>query len=175
MKADAPQRCQLHDLPEIGDPLPLAQLVWQFCRRIPHMLRRRVNYLRSHVKEFTRKEGPDAAALHGVVVGELVPGDVVRVRSREEILGTLDHWSRLKGCSFMEEMWPYCGTRQTVLKRVSRFIDERDYRFKKCRGVVLLSGVMCEGVKDIKGCDRSCLFFWKEEWLEKPTDLGGKR
>jgi hypothetical protein len=91
-------------------------------------------------------------------------GDLVRVRSREEIQATLDRWRSLKGCGFLGEMAVYCGTTQRVLKRVERFIDERDYRSKKASGIVLLEGVLCSGGGN---CDRACFFFWREEWLEK--------
>ena len=94
-------------------------------------------------------------------------GDVVRVRSREEIQATLDRWRSLKGCGFLEEMAGYCGTTQRVLKRVERFIDERDYRLKKASGIVLLDGVLCSGTGTTGRCDRACFFFWREEWLEK--------
>jgi hypothetical protein len=97
----------------------------------------------------------------------LKSGDKVKVRSIEEIKGTLNRWNQLKGCSFMEEMWPYCGTTQRVLKMVEKFLDERDYLKKKCRGIIILEGVMCQGTKDFGLCDRSCFFFWREEWLEK--------
>lgn len=94
-------------------------------------------------------------------------GDLVRVRSLEEIQATLDRWRSLKGCGFLEEMASYCGTTQRVLKRVERFIDERDYRQKKASGIVLLEGVLCSGTSTTGRCDRSCFFFWREEWLEK--------
>lgn len=38
---------------------------------------------------------------------------------------------------------------------------------KKTRGIVLLEGLMCQGIEGLGACDRSCLFFWREEWLEK--------
>jgi hypothetical protein len=97
---------------------------------------------------------------------KLTPGDLVRVRSREEIEATLNHWRQLKGCTFMPEMRSYCGTTQRVLKVMERFVDERDLRIKKCKGIVLLEGVMCQGTADFGRCDRSCLIFWREEWLE---------
>ena len=96
-------------------------------------------------------------------------GDLVRVRTREEIEATLDSRNRLKGCLFMSEMWDYCGTEQRVLKPVEQFLDERNYRVKRTRGVVLLEGAICQGTDSPKGCDRSCFFFWREEWLE-PID-----
>ena len=94
----------------------------------------------------------------------LEAGDIVRIRSREQITATLDRWRSLKGCGFLEEMAAHCGTTQKVMKRVERFIDERDYRAKKASGVVLLEGLMCSGGGR---CDRACFFFWREEWLEK--------
>jgi len=97
----------------------------------------------------------------------LRPGDLVCVRSRHEIEATLNRWNQLKGCAFVEEMWPYCGTNQRVLRPVERFLDERDYLMKKCKGLVILDGVMCQGTKDFGPCDRSCFYFWREEWLEK--------
>ncbi|MEO0248205.1 MAG: hypothetical protein ABIN58_01430, partial [candidate division WOR-3 bacterium] len=68
-------------------------------------------------------------------------GDLVRVRSRQEIEATLNHWRQLKGCTFMPEMAEYCGTTQRVLKPMQRFVDERDLRVKKSNGIVLLEGV----------------------------------
>jgi len=97
----------------------------------------------------------------------LKAGDLVQVRSKEEIQATLNYWKQLKGCTFMAEMWPYCGTVQRVLKPMERFVDERDLRAKKCAGIILLEGAMCQGTAGFGRCDRSCFFFWREEWLEK--------
>lgn len=94
-------------------------------------------------------------------------GDLVRIRSLTEIKGTLNHWRQLKGCTFMPEMGEYCGTTQKVLKAMQRFVDERDLRVKKSNGIILLEGVMCRGTAEFGPCDRSCLVFWREEWLEK--------
>jgi hypothetical protein len=102
-------------------------------------------------------------------------GDQVRVRSKEQIEATLDRWRSLKGCAFLEEMAVYCGTTQRVLKRVERFIDERDFRLKKASGIILLEGLMCSGTSTTGRCDRACFFFWREEWLDRvdgPAALG---
>jgi hypothetical protein len=112
------------------------------------------------------KSSPEALPDAGPAV-RLEAGDLVRVRSLEEIEATLDRWRHLKGCGFLSEMAGYCGTTQRVLKRVERFIDERDYRLKKTSGIVLLEGVMCSGTASTGRCDRACLFFWREEWLDK--------
>ena len=115
-----------------------------------------------------RRTHPDAAVSEAEAAPPgLTAGDRVRVLSREEIQATLNPWGQLQGCMFMpHEMSPYCGTTQRVLKRLERFVDERDYRVKKCHGVVLLEGVMCQGTTDYGRCDRACFFFWREEWLE---------
>jgi hypothetical protein len=95
------------------------------------------------------------------------PGDWVKVRSLEEIQATLNHWNQVKGCGFMPEMAAYCGTVQRVLKPMTRFVDERNLTVKKASGIVLLDRVMCQGTAGFGHCDRSCFFFWREEWLEK--------
>jgi hypothetical protein len=102
-----------------------------------------------------------------VGVTKLQAGDLVRVRSREEIEATLNFRGQLRGCKFLEAMVPYCGTTQRVLKPAKRFFDERDHRLKKCKGVLLLEGAMCQGTAKFGRCDRSCFYFWREEWLEK--------
>ena len=99
--------------------------------------------------------------------GDLKPGDIVKVRSFDEIDTTLDEWNRLHGCTFMKEMEQYCGTKQVVLKRVENFLDECDYRMKRAKKTVILKDVFCDGVAEFKGCDRACFFFWREEWLKK--------
>lgn len=102
--------------------------------------------------------------------GELLPGDYVYIRSEEEIRATLNTWGELKGCSFMPEMNQYCGTRQQVLRRVSQFIDERDYRLKRVSKLYILDGLSCQGNSALGRCDRGCYLFWREEWLRKAEE-----
>lgn len=116
--------------------------------------------LRGEKTETNSRENP-------TVIGSLQPGDVVRVRNAKEIKATLDRWNQTGRCAFMEEMWEYCGTTHKVLKRVEKFLDERDYLIKKCNGMVILEGVYCQGTVDFGECDRTCFIFWREEWLEK--------
>lgn len=97
---------------------------------------------------------------------QFLRGQMVRIRSKDEIQATLNLWREMKGCNFMEEMYPYCGTAHTIIRVVERFVDERDYLVKKARGLYLLDGVMCEGTRTYGRCDRACFFFWREEWLE---------
>lgn len=159
--------CQLLDLPAMAEPLGTGVRIWQRRNRLKRILKRRWAYLKNLFREITDKKKKHIHQSQVVEAAGLQPGDIVRVRSWEEIRTTLDRWNQFKRCSFMEEMRPYCGTTQRVFKRVNKFLDERDYLIKKCNGIVILEGVYCEGTKDFGPCDRGCFFFWREEWLEK--------
>jgi hypothetical protein len=95
------------------------------------------------------------------------PGDWVRVRSREEILSTLDEKKRFQGCLFMDNMWQYCGGEYRVLKRVNHMLDEREIKMKKSKDIVISDGLICHGCWPYNECDRSCYLLWKGAWLEK--------
>ena len=96
--------------------------------------------------------------------------DLVTVRSFNEIEATLNHKNELKGCAFLPEMKIFCGTKQRILKRLHRFVDEHDLRVKKSSGLVLLDGITCQGKADSVTCDRSCFYLWREEWLKIDSD-----
>ena len=172
--------CQMQSVPKIkrevelngSDRLPLISQIRLFFRRHLSMNARRklkkylhLNYLWRNGR--TRQgELANQPAFKGELLN-LKAGEMVRVRSKEEIQATLDAEGKLKGCSFLNVMLPYCGTTQKVFKPVVRFVDERNYKIKNARGIVLLEGVMCAGTEFYGNCDRSCLFFWREEWLER--------
>lgn len=160
--------CQIHSLPSMPLPSGKTDMIVYVLKRARRFLKRRWNYLLNTMRKGSNTANPSPARVMDVnAPRDLQPGDIVRVRSRPEISGMLDNWNRSGGCAFMEEMWRYCGTMQKVRKNVRQFLDERDYRVKKCRGIVILEGIMCEGTKDFGDCDRSCFFFWREEWLER--------
>lgn len=100
----------------------------------------------------------------------LKSGDLVRVKSMEEIETTFDNRRSTKGCGFMDCQTKYCGTVQVILNPLERFVDERDMHMKKVKGIVLLEGVICDGTIRMGRCDRHCFTFWREEWLEKITN-----
>lgn len=99
---------------------------------------------------------------------KLKKGDIVKVRSRQEIEQTLDENNQFEGCGFMESMWQYCGGSYKVLKRVEVVLDPWKNKLRKCRDLVALDGLFCHGDPKISSeCDRTCIFYWKEAWLEK--------
>lgn len=98
---------------------------------------------------------------------ELMAGDFVLVKSREDIEGTLDAFHELKGCAFLEPMYEYCGTKQRVYTKVERFLDERNFKVRSSKGLYFLENLQCTGTAVFGRCDRRCYYFWRTEWLEK--------
>jgi len=96
----------------------------------------------------------------------LLPGEIVEVRSEKEIISTLEG-SKYNGLSFMPEMLKYCGKKFKVLKRINRYIIEG--KKSKCirpKNTVILEGVFCDGSWH-GGCDRTCYCLWREKWLKR--------
>lgn len=177
------QACQVASIPHLGSPLPDRELGFKTpVQRIKLFLKRTVSTetKRKLKSQFTRfmsvtrrtKSESQPAAQEPALSFAFKPGDMVRIRSLDEIGATLDSWGELKGCGFMDGMEVYCGTVQRVWKPVRRFVDERDYRVKKTRGIYILENLICQGTKLYGTCDRSCFFFWREEWLEKVDEDG---
>ena len=91
-------------------------------------------------------------------------GDWVEVRSKEEILATLDSSGQLDGMPFMPEMFAFCGKRFQVYKRAHKTCDTVfPVRGRRVHQAVHLS-TRCDGSAH-DGCQASCLIFWKEAWL----------
>jgi hypothetical protein len=98
---------------------------------------------------------------------KLCAGEWVEVRSKEEILHTLDKRGQLDNLPFMPQMFQCCGKRFRVYKRAHKTCDTvNDYKGRKMRGGVHLEGVRCDG-QAYAGCDAACLIFWKEDWLRR--------
>ncbi len=159
--------CQIYSLQQLHEPMMKIEMIWQLRNRIKHIIKRRLRYINHWFNNVTRKRGVTSDSKTPNMNKAFETGELVRVRSRKEIEATLDRWNRLKGCDIMEEMWKYCNTTQRVYKQVGQFLDERDYLVKKCNGIYILEGIFCDGTVDFGRCDRTCFYFWREEWLEK--------
>jgi hypothetical protein len=97
-------------------------------------------------------------------------GEWVEVRSKEEILRTLDKRAQLEGLPFMPQMLQYCGQRFRVFKRAHKTCDTvNDYKGRKMNSAVHLEGIRCDGGA-YGGCEAACLIFWKEAWLKSVAD-----
>ena len=98
---------------------------------------------------------------------DLQPGELVRVRSKEAIVGTLDGNNSNRGLSFDPEMLWYCGREARVLRRVERIIDERTGKMLRLkRPCIVLEGVTCRGAYH-RCCPRADYPYWREIWLER--------
>jgi hypothetical protein len=108
---------------------------------------------------------------------QLRVGDRVRVKSRDEILATLDSDGRVDGLPFMPEMLAFAGRTLPLDAVVHRTCDTvktsgTSGTTRRMTGAVHLQGARCDGSAH-GGCQARCLLFWKEDWLEAapPEDL----
>ena len=100
-------------------------------------------------------------------------GDSVRVRSRDEILATLDADGAVNGLPFMPEMLEFAGKELRVWARADKTCDTIESSGnRRMVNTVHLAGARCDGSAH-GGCQAQCLLFWREEWLEWP-DAAGK-
>ena len=98
-------------------------------------------------------------------------GDLVEVRTPDEIGQTLDADGALEHLPFMPEMLEFCGQRFRVSRRalvVCIYAPGTPLGFD-ADDVVTLDGVRCSGVAH-DGCQKSCVIFWREAWLRKVED-----
>jgi hypothetical protein len=100
----------------------------------------------------------------------LLAGEIVEVRTQEEILATLDEMGTLDSMPFMPEMLQYCGRRFRVFKTAHKTCDNiKPWNMRRVKNAVHLTDVRCDG-KAHGGCDAGCLIFWNEAWLKRTPD-----
>jgi hypothetical protein len=105
----------------------------------------------------------------------LRPGEVVEVKSADEIRETLDGGDAYRGLLFMAEMWKYCGQRFAVRSRIDRLMVESTGQLRSgIRNTVLLEGANCDGSKH-EGCGAACFHLWREVWLRRVDDEDSAR
>jgi hypothetical protein len=98
---------------------------------------------------------------------DLQPGELVEIKSKEEILATLDKSGHNRGLRFDVEELRYCGTRARVLRHVNRIVDEGTGKLIRLpNDCVILEGVICPGDYH-QYCPRSIYPFWREIWLRR--------
>ena len=101
-------------------------------------------------------------------------GDLVEVRNQEEIFGTLDRSGALDGLLFMPEMLSYCGKRFRVANRADKTCDTvKSSGLRRMTDTVHLEGTRCGGEAH-SGCEAACQIFWKEAWLRRIPEPGGR-
>lgn len=124
-------------------------------------------------KRIRSRSYPKSTPMPQEHVLDLQPGDLVQIKSEEEVRQTLDSSNRSCGLGFMEGMSQHCGKTYRVYKPVKTIILEGTGEVRRMKNTVLLEGVICDGER--LGCDRSCFYFWKESWLKRvpPSEPSG--
>jgi hypothetical protein len=98
---------------------------------------------------------------------KLRAGDLIEVRSREEILATLDADGTLEGMPFMPEMLQYCGQQFTVAAVAHKTCDTAHRtQGRQLDRMVHLQETRCDGSAH-GGCEAHCNLFWREEWVRR--------
>ncbi|MGH8933270.1 MAG: hypothetical protein ACRDZO_22205, partial [Egibacteraceae bacterium] len=99
-------------------------------------------------------------------------GELVRVRSKGEILATLDEEGELDSLPLMPEMLQFCGQQLVVYKVAHKLCDTIEFKgMRRMEQAVHLEGARCGGEAH-GGCQAGCLIYWKEAWLERVNSIG---
>ncbi len=176
VSSDGPFVCQSTSLFGASSPLPfwnIDQYFWDIQERIlrPRILAR-TWFIISYNKIRHRFGLKKRYLFHGQCKTtptsslNLQPGELVQVKSREQIAATLDRRGRNRGLGFTQEMLSCCDKRYRVLKRMDRMIVETTGKMKEMADTVLLEGAICDGCAHFN-CHRGCRSLWKEIWLER--------
>jgi hypothetical protein len=91
-------------------------------------------------------------------------GEIVEVRSADEILATLDEEGKLEGVPFMPEMLSFCGHTFLVVKYADNTCT--DGKPRCLANTVHLDELRCDGSAHCN-CQAKCLLFWKEAWIKR--------
>jgi hypothetical protein len=102
----------------------------------------------------------------------LQPGDLVQVRSKEEIVSTLNDQAKNRGLRFDVEMVRYCGGTYRVLRRVEKIVHEKSRKMIRMpNDCIILDGVTCVGDLSTNPnrlfCQRAIYPYWREIWLQR--------
>ncbi|HEX6771197.1 MAG TPA: hypothetical protein VF126_04170 [Acidobacteriaceae bacterium] len=103
------------------------------------------------------------------VLLDLQPGELVRIKSKQEIEQTLDAQFKNRGLFFDKEMTRFCGGTYRVLARVNRQIDERSGKMMTFKNAcIALDGVTATG-EYFEFAPLDERIYWREIWLERVT------
>jgi hypothetical protein len=99
---------------------------------------------------------------------DLQPGELVRVKTKQEIEQTLDFRSKNRGLFFdHREMLRFCGGEFRVASVVRNIVDEASGRTLAMKdSCIVLEGVSATG-EHIGLCPQNELIYWREAWLER--------
>jgi hypothetical protein len=149
------------------------RFVGLFIRALAMEIWKRLGFLPVLPMHGPGPEAPDYEPL------DLQPGELVQVRSAEEIRATLDDKGFNRALSFDREMLRYCGKTLRVKARVDRIVDESSGRMLRInKDCIILEGSVCSGECSTGRwfCGREIYAYWREAWLrrvEEPASQNG--
>jgi hypothetical protein len=106
----------------------------------------------------------------------LQPGELVRVKSHDEILKTVTTDNLNRGMHWDAELVPYCGGTYRVLKRVTKIIHERTGKMQEMKTpCIILDSVVCQAKYSACRmlCPKEMYPYWREIWLERAGESTG--
>jgi hypothetical protein len=104
----------------------------------------------------------------------LRPGQLVRVRSKNEIAKTLGPDGKTRGLWFDREMLAFCEQTFRVKAKIERFVDEATGKLVTLKtDCYSLENVVCSGDASPGRhlCSRAIYPWWRECWLEPVNDV----
>jgi hypothetical protein len=112
---------------------------------------------------------------------DLKPGDIVRVKTRDQIVQTLSTKGANRGMFICYEMTRLCGKEAEVRSRIDRIIDEKSGKMRQLQNTVMLQNMrgnptLCEEClcfDEMGDCPRGELMYWREIWLERVVSPRG--
>ena len=179
-------RCQATEIPAASEPMRFRELD-QYVRgyrnwKLPKLVRGLAVELFNLYQSFSGRHLPARLLIaeakpYPFVIGKLAkghtpvgkldlqPGDLVRVKSKDEIVATLDTTGRNRGLLFDGEMASYCGRTARVQARVNRLIEESNGQMVEIKSdCIILEGVVCTADFH-RFCTRAIYSYWREIWL----------
>jgi hypothetical protein len=192
-------RCQATDLLKASTPLPWWDLR-QYARDVLsgnigvldllkgalfHLFQKtlRITAYRSQIRAYNCLQSWRGGAPYPFLRGtldktphetmDLRPGELVQIKSYEEILATLSKKNKNRGLFFGEEMVPYCGSVHRVRSRVDHMVDEKTGKIMKLPGeCLILEGVVCRAHYSERRlfCPRNIYPYWREIWLKRVSE-----
>jgi len=106
----------------------------------------------------------------------LQQGELVRIKSHEEILRTVTTANVNRGMIWDAELVPYCGGTYKVLRRLSKSIDEKTGQMVVMKTpCIILDSVVCQARYSNSRmlCPKSMFPYWREIWLERVNSVSG--
>ena len=114
--------CQLTNIQEVAQKNTRLNNILQLRVRILRTFKRNLIFLKNRISGVLKlKSKMINAKEYGNA--NVRSGDIVTVRSREDIWRMLDDREKYKGCFFIDEMYEHCDMEYKVLKTVDYFLN----------------------------------------------------